>query len=134
MTQSYWSRAIALFLIGLAASGSNAFAAGFPAEYVGRWGQGPEGCSPGAVHGGLTIERGSVMDGEFSGAVRKVAIQLDGSINVTEQWDVPDEGVTSLVANYRLSKNRKSLTVRYDAPEPGGEAQTQNLIRCEARR
>ena len=107
-----------------------AVVAGFPQEYRGRWGEDIGGCSPGAIHGGLTIERRTVRDGEFIGRVRSVRHKPDGSINATERWDVPEEGLKDFVNNYRLSKNRTSLTVR----DTAGEADTQRLIRCKRQR
>lgn len=112
----------ALILIASAAS------AGFPHEYLGRWGDGLAGCSPGAIHGGLIIERKTVVDGEFNGSVRSVRRKANGSIDTVERWDIPDDAPTDIVSNYRLSKDKKLLTVRV----AGKNAQTQKLIRCKA--
>ena len=53
----------AILLVGLAACAA-AIAAprggGFPRDYWGRWGGSHEGCSPDAVHGGITIAQLSV--------------------------------------------------------------------------
>src|SRR4029453_3513213 len=92
---------------------------GFPPEYIGRWGEGIGGCSPGAVHGGLTIRSKLVADGEFSGEVKSVVRKPDGSIDVVELWDNPDSPDAKFLSNYSLSKNGKSLTVR--TLEPGSE-------------
>ena len=124
----------ALFFGGIAVS-SAAFAApragGFPQEYWGRWGGSHASCSAGAVHGGLTIARLSVRDGEFQGDVRKVVRKPNGSLDVTENWPEQDEGPTTFVSNYQLSQDRKSLTVRTTFG-PDNEVEIQTLIRCGA--
>lgn len=103
---------------------------GFPQDFWGRWGESRAGCSPGAVHGGITIERLSVRDGEFQGDVRKVVRRANGSIDVTENWADFDEGPTTFVSNYELSKDRTSLTVR-TMPLPGEGPEIETLTRCE---
>ena len=107
---------------------------GFPPEFVGRWGENIGGCSPGAVHGGLTIRQKLVADGEFSGEVKSVVRNPDGSIDVAELWDIPESPAAKSRSNYSLSKNGKSLTVR--TLEPGSEylPEPLALIRCGARR
>ena len=124
----------AILFVGLAVS-SAAIAAprggGFPADYLGRWGESHAGCSPGAIHGGLTIERLNVRDGEFQGDVRKVVRQRNGSLDVTENWPDQDEGPTTFVSNYLLSKDRNSLTVRTTFG-PDNEVEIETLIRCGA--
>ena len=117
---------IPVMILLASAASSNARAPGFPQEYLGRWGDDQAGCSEGAIHGGLTIERKEVRDGEFSGDVRRVRRKPDGSIEVVERWDVPEEGPSDVVSNYRLSKDKKSLTVKVI----GESVQTQTLIRC----
>lgn len=124
----------AILSLGLAASAVAVAAprgGGFPREYWGRWGESHAGCSPGAVHGGIAIDRLSVRDGEFQGDVRKVMRQRNGSLDVTENWPEQDEGPTTFVSNYLLSKDRNSLTVRTTFG-PDNEVEIETLIRCGA--
>ena len=126
-------RAAVLF-VGLAMSSATAAAprgGGFPEDFWGRWGESRAGCSAGAVHGGITIERLSVRDGEFEGDVRKVVRRANGSIDVTENWADFDEGPTTFVSNYELSKDRNSLTLR-TMPLPGEGPEIETLTRCGA--
>ena len=104
----------------------------FPPEFVGRWGEDIGGCSPGAIHGGLTIRPKLVADGEFSGEVESVVRKPDGSIDVVELWDIPESPAAKSQSNYSLSKNGKSLTVR--TLEPGSEylPEPLALVRCGA--
>lgn len=124
----------AILLAGLAASAA-AIAAprggGFPRDYWGRWGESHAGCSPGAVHGGITIAQLSVRDGEFQGDVRKVVRKRNGSLDVTENWPEQDEGPTTFVSNYLLSKDGNSLAVRTTFG-PDNEVEIETLIRCGA--
>jgi hypothetical protein len=107
---------------------------GFPPEFVGRWGEDVGGCSPGAIHGGLTIRPKLIADGEFSGEVKSVVRKPDGSIDVVELWDIPESPAAKSLSNYSLSKNGKSLTVR--TLEPGSEylPEPLALVRCGAHR
>jgi hypothetical protein len=106
----------------------------FPSEYIGRWGDDIGGCSPGAIHGGLTIQPKLVSDGEFSGQVKAVVRKPDGSIDVAELWDIPESPAAKSLSNYSLSKDGKSLTVR--TLEPGSEylPEPLKLIRCGGKR
>lgn len=126
----------AILLAGLAASTATIAAprgGGFPRDYWGRWGESHEGCSPGAVHGGIIIDRLSVRDGEFQGDVRKVVRKRNGSLDVTENWPDQDEGPTTFVSNYQLTKDRNSLAVRTTFG-PDNEVEIETLIRCGAAR
>ena len=103
---------------------------GFPVAFLGRWGGNLAGCSPGAVHGGLSISRRKVADGEFSGEVRTVNVERDGSIDVREVWDVPEEGLKTFVTNYRLTNGGNRLTTTDLKPARG---KPDTFIRCKAR-
>jgi hypothetical protein len=120
-------------IVSLAGCADQASLKGFPAEYVGRWGEDADGCSPGAIHGGLTIEPRLVADGEFSGKVESVVRKPDGSLYVVETWELPESPPTKLKTNYSLSKDGASLTV--DETEGLGETPSGPyvLIRCKAR-
>jgi hypothetical protein len=107
---------------------------GFPPEFVGRWGEDIGGCSPGAIHGGLTIRPKLVADGEFSGEVKSVVRKPDGSIDVVELWDLPESPSAESLSNYALSKNGKSLTVRILDPSSQYLPEPLALVRCGARR
>jgi hypothetical protein len=107
---------------------------GFPAAYVGRWGDEAGGCSPGAIHAGLTIKPKLVVDGEFNGRVTSVVRKPDGSIEVVEVWDTAESDTTKFLSNYSLSKDGKSLTVRTLEPANEYFSEPLKLIRCEAKR
>jgi hypothetical protein len=102
---------------------------GFPDKFLGRWGGDAGGCSPGAVHGGLSITRTSIRDGEFSGDVRSVSAKRNGSVDVKEVWDVPEEGPTTYLNNYRLTDHGKTLILTYLQP---ADAKPDKFIRCGA--
>jgi hypothetical protein len=121
-----------LVIAGLTGCGSAPASSEFPAAYVGRWGESPEGCSPGAVHGGLTIRLKSVADGEFEGKVRSISRKSDGSIDVSEVWDVPEQGLTTFTSNYRLSPDQNALLVREISGGAGNEPLA--LVRCNETR
>jgi hypothetical protein len=100
---------------------------------LGRWGESAAGCSAGAVHGGLSIGRSSIADGEFSGDVRSVSRKPDGLIDVTELWDVPEEGPMTVVNNYRVFVDGSALMVREINSNDREAAEATTLIRCRAR-
>ena len=127
-----------LVILGALAIGSGGTApkslTGFPPAYVGRWGDDSGGCSPGAVHGGLTIQPQLVVDGEFNGQVTSVVREPDGSVEVVEVWDMAEAATAEYRSNYSLSKDGKSLTVL--TLEPANEYFTEplKLVRCGARK
>ena len=107
---------------------------GFPPEFVGRWGDDIGGCSPEAIHGGLTIRQKLVADGEFSGEVKSVVRKRDGSIDVVELWDISESPAAESLSNYSLSKNGKSLTVRTLGPGSEYLPEPLALVRCGGHR
>jgi hypothetical protein len=115
-------------------SGTHKGLNGFPPEFVGRWGEDIGGCSAGAIHGGLTIRPKLVADGEFSGEVKSVVRNADGSIDVVELWDLPESPSAQSTSNYALSKNGRSLTVRTLGPGSEYLPEPLALVRCGARR
>jgi hypothetical protein len=106
-------------------------ASGFPDKFLGRWGGDAGGCSPGAIHGGLSISRKTVADGEFRGEVQSVTAKADGSIDVKEIWDVPEEGPSTFLNNYRLADHGRTLILTYRKP---ADTKPDKFIRCGATR
>ncbi len=124
-------------LIAMASAGSGNVARqldGFPSDYVGRWSDEADGCSPGAGHGGLTIRPKLVADGEFTGEVQSVVRKPDDSIDVTEVWDIAETPPAKSTSNYALSKNGRPLTVRTLGPSSEYLPAPLALVKCGAHR
>ena len=125
-------RTILALAVALASSNCQAapVAKEFSKEFLGRWGENEEGCSPGAVHGGLTIEATRLYDGEASGEVRSTSRNPDGSLNTVELWDLLEEQPTTITFRYELSKDGTRLTVTDAVPQQKDGYSPQVLIRC----
>jgi hypothetical protein len=123
----------ALGIIAVAGGASAATRPSYPSVMLGRWGQSKEGCSPGAVHGGITVSQSAVRDGEFSGDIRAIRHRPDGSFVITESWD-DEESPSTTVVSYKLSADRHRLTSRLLRPRRNDGYEVTTYIRCRVPR
>lgn len=101
----------------------------FPPAFVGRWGETLQGCSAGAVHGGITIASTQVSDGEFHGRLLAVEARSSRTVQTSEAWDF-ENAPASVADIYALSADGRRLSVTENGLHPD-VSRVEHYVRCE---